>query len=393
MLKIIRFFWGYVIFVAKGKFPERFLNLAAKSGVNLFEVTKKEDGLYCAVMASEYGALRRLAKKSGVKIRLSEKHGFPFFVRQYRKRKGLLVGFACFWLTLYFLSLYIWSIDVQGASSIDKSELDNLMSSICVSVGTLKSEIDAPIIEKTIMNQFENISWVSVNIKGSVLSLEVKERIEPPDLISTSTPCNVKSNRDGQVVRMEVYQGTPEVKCGDAVVAGQLLISGFVEDDFGGCSIRHADAKIFALTKRELKHEVALTQVEKQFTGKVIVRKRLKLFGVELPLTIFPVPGSDFEKTLEVDNVNINGVSLPITHYREIWRQFYEKSVVLSKDEALKIAHKALEDEEKEALKEVKIINCEKQEKITNEKVILLATYLCEENIASQEEIIIEERM
>lgn len=391
MLKIIRFFWGHVVFVARGAFPERFLNLAARSGINLFEVRKIDDVLYCSAMASEYRALKRLARKSGVKIRLSEKHGLPFFIWRYRHRKGLLVGSACFWLVLHFLSLYIWSIDVRGATAIEKAELDNLINSIGVSAGTLKSEIDPPIIEKTIMNQFENISWVSANIKGSVLSLELKERIEPPGLIIDEGPCNVKSNHDGQVVRMEVYQGTPEVKCGDAVVEGQLLVSGFVEDDFGVCNLRHAEAKIFALTKHELKQEVALTQLEKQPTGKIVVRKRLKLFGVELPLTLIPTPGSDFEKSLQVDNVNIMGVSLPITYYKEIWRQFCEVQVTLSKDEAMKRAHRALEDEEKERFKEMQILSKDENENFTNDKAVLIANYVCEENIAAQEEIVLEE--
>lgn len=391
MLKIIRFFWGHVVFVARGAFPERFLNLAARSGINLFEVRKIDDMLYCSAMASEYRALKRLARKSDVKIRLSEKHGLPFFIWRYRHRKGLLVGVACFCLVLHFLSLYIWSIDVRGATAIDKAELDNLINSIGVSAGTLKSEIDPPIIEKTIMNQFENISWVSANIKGSVLSLELKERIEPPGLILGEGPCNIKSNHDGQVVRMEVYQGTPEVKCGDAVVEGQLLVSGFVEDDFGVCNLRHAEAKIFALTKHELKQEVALTQLEKQPTGKVVVRKRLKLFGVELPLTLIPTPGSGFEKSLQVDNINIMGVSLPVTYYKEIWRQFCEVQVTLSRDEAMKRAHRALEDEEKERFKEMQILSKDENERFTNDKAVLIANYVCEENIAAQEEIVLEE--
>ena len=391
MLKIIRFFWGYVVFSARGAFPERFLNLAARAGVNLFAVEKRDDILYCSVLASEYKALRRLARKSGIKISLREKHGLPFFIWRHRHRKGLLVGAVCFWLTLYFLSLYIWSIDVQGATAVDKSELDNLINSIGVSVGTLKSEIDAPIIEKSIMNQFENISWVSVNVRGSVLSLELKERVEPPDLIPSESPCNVKATREGQVVRMEVYQGSPEVKCGDAVVEGQLLVSGFVEDDFGVCNLRHADAKIFALTRRELKQEVALTQLERQPTGKVVVRKRLKLFGVELPLTLLPAPRGSYEKSLQIDNANVMGVSLPASHYKEIWTQFCEVQVTLTRDEAMSRAHKALEDEENELFKEMHILGCDKKEKFTNDKAILIASYLCEENIAAQEEIVLEE--
>lgn len=390
MLKIIRFLWGYVVFTANGVFPERFINLAAKSGVSLFDVKKRGTILYCSTMASEYRALRRIAKKSDIKIRIKEKYGFPFFIRQYKKRKGIFVGIICFGLTLYFLSLYIWSIDVQGATTLDKNELNNLISDLGISAGTLKSELDTPMLEKTIMKNFDNISWVSVNIKGSVLSFELKERVAPPKIIPKTAPCNVKSSSDGQIIRMEIYQGTPEVKYGDAVVKGQLLINGFVEDDFGTCNIRHADGKVFALTKHELKKEVELCQTEKQSTGKTVVRKRLKLFGVEVPLTLVSVPGKDYEKSVQTNNVSLFGVSLPVSYYKEVWTQVYDKKVVLSSDDALIKANEELEKAEKDTLKDAKIISKDKKEKVENGKAIVAANYVCEENIAVQEEIFLE---
>ena len=311
-------------------------------------------------------------------------------MRKYKKRKGIFVGILCFGLTLYFLSLYIWSIDVQGATTLDKNELSNLIGGLGVSAGTLKSEIDTPMLEKTIMKNFDNIAWVSVNIKGSTLSFELKERVIPPQIIPKTAPCNVKSNSDGQITRMEIYQGPPEVKYGDAVIKGQLLINGFVEDDFGVCNVRHADGKVFALTKHELKKEMDLCQTERQSTGKTVVRKRLKLFGLELPLTLISAPEKDYEKSVQVNNINILGVNLPISYYKEVWTQICDKKIVLSGDDALLKANEELESEEKEMLKDVKIISKDKKEKVENGRAIVIANYVCEENIAVQEEIFLE---
>ena len=44
------------------------------------------------------------------------------------------------------------------------------------------------------------------------------------------TPCNIKAAFSGQILRIEVYEGTAVAKVGEAVVEGQLLISGMVED-------------------------------------------------------------------------------------------------------------------------------------------------------------------
>lgn len=390
MLKIIRFLCGYVIFTVKGAAPEVFINRATKSGVRLFNVKKHKEFLYCSVMASEYFALRRVAKQSRVRIKIKNKVGLPFFIRLYKKRKGIFVGIICFGLTLYFLSLYVWSIDIKGLESTDENQFNTLINDLGICTGILKSEIDTPMVEKIIMNKFSNISWVSVNIKGSILSFEVKEKIEAPQIIPKTTPCNVKANNDGQIIRMEVYEGTPEIKNGDAVVKGQLLINGFVEDDFGTCNIRHADAKVFALTKHSLKKEVELCEMQKQKTGKVVERKRLKLFGIELPLTLVPAPGADFEKNVQIKSVEVGGVCLPISYYKEVWTQFCEQKVVLSAEEAMQKANAELEQEEQEKLKDIKILSKDKKEKFLNGKATIIADYTCEENIAVQEEIILE---
>lgn len=392
LLKIIRFFWGYVTFIASGKGPERFINLAAKAGVGLFNIKKcrEKEELQCSVAASEYKALRRIAKKSCIKIRIQQKRGLPFVLKRYKKRKGLFVGFICFALILHFLSLYIWSINITGAEAIDKAELTSLISELGICAGTLKSELDTPMIEKTIMKNFSNIAWASVNVKGSRLSFELKERVEPPSLIPKTAPCNIKASKDGQITRLEVYEGTPEVKLGDAATTGQLLVSGIIEDDFGACSIKHAEAKVYALTKRALKAEVELCQKEKQSTGKKVTRKRLKLFGIKLPLTLRSPPNGDFEKIVQINDINFLGISLPASYYKEVWTQMAEKEVKLSPEEALQKANEELEKREQTELSEAKIISKRKVERILNGRAVVEADYSCEEDISQKEEIKME---
>ena len=53
-------------------------------------------------------------------------------------------------------------------------------------------------------------------------------------------------------------------------------------------------------------------------------------------------------------------------------------------------ANEELESEEKEMLKDVKIISKDKKEKVENGRAIVIANYVCEENIAVQEEIFLE---
>ncbi len=61
-----------------------------------------------------FSRLKPLAAKSGVRVRLLKKRGLPFWLHTHRKRKafalGVAMGFAC----IFFLSSFIWGIEING---------------------------------------------------------------------------------------------------------------------------------------------------------------------------------------------------------------------------------------------------------------------------------------
>lgn len=390
MLGIIRFLFGYVMFKATGPFPERFMNLVAKSGIRLFKVEKLKNDLCACTAASEYRSLRKIAKKTHMKMRIQKKYGLPFIMKKYKKRKGLLVGCICFCTIIYCLSLYIWSIDVVGSDDISANEVKDMLSQMGVSVGTLKSKIDIPMLEKAAMNKFGNISWTSINIKGSNLTVELKERIQPPELDPNADPCNIRAKMDGQITRMEVYTGHEEIAIGDAVVKDQLLVNAITENSHGDCVMQHAKAKIYALTKHEIKQEVALNQVINVETGKIKKRKKVKLFGLNVPLTFSSIPKENFKKEVDSYDLKICGATLPITIYSENWIQCESQKITLTKEEAKKMAYTELKSSEEKEFQNIKIIKKENTEKFENNKFCVTAVYLCEEDIAKPDTILLE---
>lgn len=86
LLKIIRFLRGSVDFTASGKFPERFMNITAKNGVNLWNPVPKKNAISASMYLSDYKKIRILARKSRVKTRITAKHGLPFIINRYNKR-------------------------------------------------------------------------------------------------------------------------------------------------------------------------------------------------------------------------------------------------------------------------------------------------------------------
>ena len=72
VLKWIRWLMGYVVFTAVGGFPERFLNLTARSGEVLWDVSCKNRVFTASTFARRYKELRASARKSGMRLKVAK---------------------------------------------------------------------------------------------------------------------------------------------------------------------------------------------------------------------------------------------------------------------------------------------------------------------------------
>lgn len=392
-LRIIRFFLGYVSFTACGNSIERFFNLVARSDVtiwNIKSVFSPETHQRCAiadVSASEYKFLRPLAKKSGLKLKVKKKSGFIFFLKKYKKRIGLFLGVFVFFITIHMLSLYVWVVRVQGNVNLTESEIQTVISDLGLKPGILKKYIDTSEIEHATMIHFNNLSWVSVNIEGCFATVLVNESFEPPEIVPKDKPCNIKARCPGQILRMEVYGGQQEVKNGDAVVEGQLLVSGIVDDQIGGTSIIHANAKAIAATTYEVKNNISFYTTENFETGKNFLNRRLHILGLDIPITFQSKPQGNYEVNTSTDILNVYGIPLPISIYKEIWSEHDEIEKTLSIKEAKVLAEKNFEENKQKNFQNKKIIREHREEKVSNESYLLSVTVYCEEDIAVEEPI------
>ena len=77
---------GYLKIRASGGFNERFLNMASAAGVELWDVKAKNGVLFACTNVKTYPRLRKVAKQSGMRLCVAERHGTPFLLRRLRER-------------------------------------------------------------------------------------------------------------------------------------------------------------------------------------------------------------------------------------------------------------------------------------------------------------------
>lgn len=65
--------WGFA--------PQRFINLCSNKGILLWNIEKQDDVYIMCVSLESFYRLRSIARKTKVRVVISERYGLPFFCR------------------------------------------------------------------------------------------------------------------------------------------------------------------------------------------------------------------------------------------------------------------------------------------------------------------------
>jgi len=390
IIKFIRYLKGYVMFTATGVFLERFLNMIVRKGVNVWDVQKKETVLTACTDVRSYKSLRPYAKKTGVRLRVKQRYGTPFKVRRYHKRVGLLVGTLFFLIFLCAMGQFIWRIEVVGNVEVSSDEILSTVNELGLKTGAFKGKLNARDIERTALLRLQHLSWIAVNIDGSTATVEVRERVMPPEMFPDhDTPCNIVASQTGLITYMEVYEGQNILKVGDTVKQGDVIVSGIIEDKKGQATYKHARAKVIAQTEYEITVEQPLVKDEKVMKGLQKHRRYLRIFGVDFPLFIYRPFKVAYDLKREAQPLNLFGISLPMTFVDETYDFYVMEQHPITKEQAKREAEAVLLQKETEELKTAKIIEKELEEQDLDNMYKIKAKYLCNIDIAKQQEILI----
>lgn len=337
LLEIIRFFRGNVDFTASGKFPERFINITAKNGVNIWNPVPAKNAISASMYLSDYKKIRTLAKKSRVKTKIIAKHGMPFIVNRYKARTGLFAGAVFGIILCIFLSNFIWSVKISGTEEISNTYLESLLSDNGISVGVWKNNLDVDQIERNIQRKCGDVRWMSINITGSLVTVEVKETYKKPKLDTSKNPCNVKAVKDGVITRIQAYNGKPVVTKGSGVVNGQVLVSGLDETKQGDMRYLRANAKVFADITEQRTLSIPKKITYSTATDNYVDRKNLKFLWIDFPCNLAFESYENSVSTVHGENLFINDVVLPVGFKIQTDRELVTEDYTISKSSAQEI--------------------------------------------------------
>lgn len=391
IVRFLRFICGYVRFRVTGVFIERFLNLASRGGINLWNGSKSETQYTGYTLMRHYKKLRPFAKKTGVYMQVEEKFGWPVWQRKYRKRMGIVLGIVVFFGILVFLGNFVWTIEVVGNETVSSDEITDFLAEQGLKIGSYKGSLNPRELERTTLLELKELSWIAVNITGSTVIIDVNERVLPPDMyLDNDKACNIIARYTGQIYSMDVYDGQSDLQVGDTVLAGDLIVSGIVEDGKAQTRFVHARADIKAYTEYEIQTEVPLEQLQRIPTGEIKIKKYLKILTWKIPLFWDRDQETSYDSQEKTTPFAPLGLSTPFALTEETRTYYSQQTVEYGEVQAKEQALLLLTEQEKNQLRDAEILDKKITGSVQKGVYILKAEYLCIMQIGKEQEILID---
>ena len=105
---------GYLKIQIFGYSPERFLNLCSYQKINLWDLNVKGRTYEMKISVKDFRKLKPIIRKTKTKVKVVQRYGFPFFLQKYKTRHFLFAGLLMGILFLFFMSGFVWEIEIYG---------------------------------------------------------------------------------------------------------------------------------------------------------------------------------------------------------------------------------------------------------------------------------------
>lgn len=339
--KLIRYCRGTLQFTAAGPYPERFLNLCSGGGVGLWNTRRTAEGVTACCAQCHRSRLEYYAQKSGCRLETVRCTGMKSTARRYRRRTGLWVGAALLAAGLLVMGRFVWRVEIRGTEQLDPAVITAALAEYGVHPGVLVGKIDARTVERRMQIRFAEIAWITVNVEGSRVTAILEEAVPPPAVVEDGIPTNLIAGETGFITRVEVQNGNAVVKPGDSVLAGDLLVSGIMDNKMGESRLAHARGRVYAQVRERLEIFVPYEQRDYLLAG-VARRRYLTVFGVEIPLQGRGAPEGPYRLEQVVTQPGGFFSLLPVTLREECYLQLREVTKTVSPQEAMRQAEKEL---------------------------------------------------
>ncbi len=389
--KMINYIYGYVRIVVEGYYIERFINICRNRNYMMWNIKKSNDiQLALNVEIKNFKEICKIAKKTQCKVKIKAKRGLPFFLNRYKKRKIFALFLILIFLVIFSSSHFVWNIEIIEENGL---EIENIMEDIQeagLTIGKSKNDINAKEIINKVRLERDDIAWMGIELKGTNAIVRLVKAEKKPEIVNEDEYCNIISNKNGVITKINAQDGTANVKVGDTVSVGDVLINGWMEGKYTGIRYVHAKGEIEAKVWYTEHKTIEYTTTERRHTGNSENHFGIKINNFEINFSK-GVSKFKFYDTIEIENKIrlFSNLYLPISVIKTTYQEYEEEKKIYSVEEAKNLGIQQIEEElERKIENKENIVNKNINTYEHENSIDVYVTYEVLENIGTNEKIV-----
>jgi similar to stage IV sporulation protein len=272
MIRLDYLILGYIVYTVEEEDVGRAAELFLKNGISARFI---KNTFITGVKASS-----KIDRVLSTRVNFSKTKilGFGGFLYENRKRFGIFFAMICTAIIFFISSNLVWDIRIEGCENYTPEMIEKELSDCGFSVGSTWSATDTSKIEVEMLSKSEYVSWININRRGSVAYVTVVEKEVHKSEPEKVGYANVIASCDAVIEEITVIHGVAEVKAGDSVKKGDLLISGVIPTELGG-GFCYAEGIVKGRISDSIEVKVADTCDVKKPQKPKLSKCSIKIFG------------------------------------------------------------------------------------------------------------------
>lgn len=224
---MISFIRGYYTVIVEGLDTESFLNYLIRNKIYVYNVNRIEKSkIQFNIDRENFRKLKKIHRSNKFNIKVKKQTGIPFIAQRIYTYRGMVICAIISLIILMSTSQFVTDVYITAPEGIDKTALKKELYIQGVKPGVYKKSIDRKIVRENIMVKFNQIAYVSINVKGTNVFVNITKKDESQNSEENSNYCNIIATKDGIIEKVVPRSGEAIVEEGDIVKKGDVLVNG-----------------------------------------------------------------------------------------------------------------------------------------------------------------------
>ena len=292
---------------------ERLIRQAGEAGIPLAHMKRRGRKMTALVREEQLDVLQDMAVRGGWRMTCGRRQGLGRALDMLRQRRMLAVCAMLAVTVLLMASQMMWQVELRDAGAYE-ADIRQYLEELGIRPVIWRRRVDTAALRDALEWRYPRIAWFECAWRGMTLRITAVQGTAQGETITHLGSGDVVAMRDGIVMSVVTVAGTPQVKDGDSVRKGQVLMAG--QERTAGEETRPVMARgtVYARVWDSAAVRLSAVETRTAYTGRT-----QEVWTVRCPwFDLWTMPRSGFDRQdVRVSETPLCGIFLPLWVRRE----------------------------------------------------------------------------